>query len=508
MEGAYCIFTIFGATGDLTNRKLLPALYYLEQEKHLKENFKVIGIARKEKTSEQYREEASASIRKFFKRKINEDILKKFASRIHYRQFEISNAGDYTKLKEFIENICGEKCSRCDRIFHLAVPSSLFGIIIDNLKEAGLAEKGHDAKGYNRVVFEKPFGYSLKSAQELNNAITKVFDESQIYRIDHYMAKELVQNLIVLRFANMFFEPLWNKEHIDHVQITAVAETIGVEGRGEYYDKAGAIRDVMQNHMTQLLTLVAMNAPKSLNADDLRREKVEVLKSVSRFTKSEAEKIAVTGQYAEGKIKGRSVIAYSEEHEVSKDSKTETFCALKLEIGNEMWEGIPFYLRTGKRLKEWVTEIAIVYKDVPSGLFKKSNPDKNMLIIRVQPYEGITLQFNAKVPGNKVIIDNVTMDFCHECKFGPYSPEAYERLLYDVMAGDQILFTSWAEVENAWRIFDVLIDAFKDVKPFKYEAGSWGPYEADKLIEKDGRKWIEPKKPSYAELLDRQNSML
>jgi len=452
---------------------------------------------------EQYRDGASGSIRKFTKRKINDDVIKKLVSRIHYIQMEFTNSYDYRKLKKTIEKLSGEECSNCERIFYLAVPSSLFGIITQNLKKTKLAEKGHPSKPYNRVMFEKPFGHDLKSARELNKAITKVFDEKQVYRIDHYMAKELVQNMIVLRFANSIFEPLWNKEYIDHIQIT-VAETLGVEARGEYYDKAGAIRDVMQNHMVQLLTLTAMKAPKSLNADDLRKEKVQVLKSISKFTKDKAKNIAVLGQYTNGEINGKEVSSYTDEHEVSKNSKTETYAALKLGINNNMWKGVPFYLRTGKRLKERATEIVIVYKSAPSKLFQHLDVNNNMLVIRVQPYEGITLQFNAKVPGNKVIIDNVDMDFCHECKFGPNSPEAYERLLYDVMLGDQTLFTSWDEVENAWRIFDVLIDGFKNSKPFKYKVGTWGHSEADKLIERDGRKWVEPKKPGYAEQLEKQ----
>lgn len=504
MKESHCIFSIFGATGDLTNRKLLPALYYLEQENHLNENFKIVAIARKEKTNEEYREEASSSIRRFSKRKLNEETLKKLVSRIRYHRLEFTNQEDYIRMRGLMEKLSGNKCSGCEMVFYLAVPSEFFGIIVGNLKKAKLAEKEHAGRAYRRIMFEKPFGRDLKTATELNRRITRVFDENQIYRIDHYMAKELVQNLIVLRFANSIFEPLWNKKYIDHVQIT-VAETLGVEGRGEYYDNAGAIRDVMQNHAIQLLTLVSMEAPKSLNAPDLRNEKLKVLKSISGFANSELKKIAVTGQYAEGEIKGKKVVSYAKEHEVSKGSKTETFAALKLGINNRMWGGVPFYLRAGKRLKERATEIVIVYKNTPSQLFRASGPDPNLMIIRVEPYEGITLQFNAKVPGNKVVIDAVPMDFCHECKFGSASPEAYERLLYDVMAGDQTLFTSWKEIEGAWRIFDAVIDAFKNVEPHKYKAGTWGPSEADELMEKDKRKWIEPKKPAYAELLAIKN---
>ena len=502
MKEHNCIFSVFGATGDLANRKLLPALYYLEQEGYLKEGFKIVAIARKEKTDGQYREEAADSIKKFSKRKVKDDVLKKLVLRIYYHRLEFSDSAAYIGLKEVIEKLAGGKCTKCDRIFYLAVPSYFFGAIINSLKRLKLAERERPGRPYNRVMFEKPFGHGLKSARELNKVITKVFAESQIYRIDHYMAKELVQNLIVLRFANGIFEPLWNKEYIDHVQIT-VAESLGVESRGEYYDNAGAVRDVMQNHMMQLLTLVAMSAPKSLNADDLRSEKVRVLEAIAKMSKKNAAKAAVLGQYSHGEINGKKVISYTDEEEVSKDSKTETYAALKLEISNEMWKGVPFYLRTGKRLKERATEIVIVYKNDLSRLFQNSDAVNNMMVIRVQPYEGITLQFNAKVPGNKVLIDNVNMDFCHECKFGPNSPEAYERLLYDVMIGDHTLFTSWEEVENAWHIFDILIGAFKGKKPHKYGAGTWGPEEADKLIQGDGRKWIEPSKPAYAEQLEK-----
>ena len=490
MKEHYCIFSIFGATGDLTHRKLLPALYFMEQEKQLKDNFRIICIARKEKNNKQYRNEASDSIKKYSRVKVHDDVLNNLLSRIQYHQLDFSNSGNYAKLKKLIEEISKGKCSNCERIFYLAVPPAFFSIIVKNLKQLKMAERQISDKAYNRVMFEKPFGNNLKSAKEMNESITKVFNEKQIYRIDHYMAKELVQNLLVLRFANSIFEPLWNKEYIDHIQIT-VAETLGVEGRGDYYDNAGALRDVMQNHMMQLLTLVAMEAPKKLDIEEIRNQKVKVLKSISKFTKRDVKKIAVKGQYT----------GYKNEREVSKNSRTETYVALKLQINNKMWKNVTFYLRTGKKLKERATEIVIVYKQVPFGLFSKMSPDKNMMVIRVQPYEGITLQFNAKVPGNKLIIDNVDMDFCHECKFGPNSPEAYERLLYDAMNGDQTLFTRWDEVENAWKIIDFLTETFKGLKPSIYEHGTWGPKEADRLIEKDGRKWVEPKRPAYADQL-------
>jgi len=503
MKEHHCIFLIFGATGDLTNRKLLPALYFLEQERQLKENFRVFCIARKEKTNREYKKEAANAIRRFSRNKVNDETLGKLVSKITYQKLELAARNDYSILRESIEGLTGEECAKCERIFYLAVPSHLIGTIVANLKSAGLAQREPKAgRVYNRIMFEKPFGRDLRSARELNKAITKVFDERQIYRIDHYMAKELVQNLLVLRFANSIFEPLWNRKYIDHVQIT-VAETLGVESRGGYYDKAGALRDVIQNHMMQLLALVAMKEPRNFDGESIKDEKAAVLKQVSRLKKRDIMKNAVIGQYAAGESKGRKAVAYNEEPEIGKSSKTETYVALKLHIGDVMWKSVPFYLRTGKRLKDRATEIVIVYKDVPFGLFSKSGPEQNMLVVRVQPYEGITIHFNAKVPGNKVIIDNVEMDFCHECKFGPNSPEAYERLLFDVMIGDQTLFTRWDEVENAWKFIDVLTGYFKGKKPVKYDAGTWGPKEADKLIERDNRKWVEPKRPSYADLLEK-----
>ena len=499
MKDCKCIFSIFGATGDLTSRKLLPAFYFLEQERQLKQDLNIFCIARKKKSQEQYKKEAAEAIRRFSRIKVTDDVLQKLLERVHYYELEFSDKSGYEKLKKCLENASGEKSSHCERIFYLAVPYHLLGTIVGNLKSVGLTEKHAKNKPYCRIMFEKPFGHDSKSAKELNASITKVFDEKQVYRIDHYMAKELVQNLLVLRFANSIFEPLWNRNYIDHIQIT-VAETLGVEGRGSYYEKAGAIRDVMQNHMMQLLTLVAMAAPKSMQADDVKNEKVKSLKSI-RLGKKNFLSDAFIGQYGKGKINGKNVVAYREEPDASKNSTAETYAAVKIHLNNSMWKNVTFYLRTGKRLKDRATEIAIVYKKVPFGLFLKSKPEKNMLVIRVQPYEGITLQFNAKVPGKKFIIDNVEMDFCHECKFGPNSPEAYERLIYDVMIGDQTLFTRWDEVENAWKIADAILMNIKKLKLHMYEAGTWGPEEADKLIEKDGRKWVAPKRPSYADQL-------
>jgi len=337
MEECPCIFAIFGATGDLTNRKLLPALYFLEKEGSLKDNFSVICIARKDKSNEQYQNEAADSIRKFSRIKTEEAILSRLISRILYHRLEFSDEAGYGELKILMEQMSGQHCEKCERIFYLAVSSRFFEVIIGNLRKYSLAERQKGGKIYNRVMFEKPFGHDLKSAQELNKAITKVFDEKQIYRIDHYMAKELVQNLLVLRFANSIFEPLWNRKYIEHVQIT-VAETIGVESRGDYYDKAGALRDVMQNHVMQLLTLVAMADPKRFEVDAIRNEKVNVLKSINWHRKKGATGTCVLGQYSEGIVNGKKIYSYLQEPEVGINSKTETYAALKLEIKNKLWK--------------------------------------------------------------------------------------------------------------------------------------------------------------------------
>ncbi len=494
-----CVIIIFGATGDLTNRKLLPAIYKLESENLLHKDSKIIAFARRQKSNEQFRKEALEAVKNFSKFKVDNKVWKKLENKIYYHISEFQDINGYNKLKHLIKKICSKSVEKCNKIFYLAAPPSFFGTIIDNLKKSNLTT---NEESWNRVVFEKPFGHDLKSAKNLNKTIKKAFKENQIYRIDHYLGKELVQNLLVLRFANNIFYPIWNKRYIDHVQIT-VAEDIGIGTRGNYYDKAGALRDVMQNHMMQLLALTAMEPPVSLNAEDIRREKVKVLRSIRSFTLKDVGKISVCGQYDSGVIGNKNVKAYRDEEKVDKKSNTETFVALKLNIDNWRWSGIPFYLRTGKRLKERVAEINVVFKQNPDILFSThvENIDPNMLIIRIQPEEGISLQFSAKVPGKKMVMDTVRMDFCHECKFGPNTPEAYERLIHDAITGDQTLFTRWDEVEHAWVIIDKIAKAWKNKNILSYKAGSWGPKEADDLIEKDGRRWYKPQKPAYSSLL-------
>ena len=494
-----CIMTIFGATGDLTNRKLLPALYFLENAGYLGKNFSIVCAARKTKTDYEYRKQAAESIKKYSRIKINQNILDHIIKRIYYQQVNFDIQGNYISLKKFIKQL-SNKSKVCNNIFYLATTPDYFEVIVKNLNRVKLAKKD-EKYSYNRVVFEKPFGKNLGSAKKLNRAIRKVFDEGQIYRIDHYLAKELVQNLLVMRFGNSIFEPLWNAKYIDHVQIT-VAETLGVENRGNYYDKNGSLRDVVQNHIMQLLCLTAMKPPKSLDADDVRDEKVKILKSIARLKNPLKE--SVKGQYAKGIINGRNVPSYREEKGVRLRSTTSSYFAIKFYISNENWKNVPFYVRTGKRLKERTTQIVIIYKQPLNKLFKKiGNLENNELIIRVQPDEGISFKFNAKIPGNKVLIDSVNMDFCHECKFGSNSAESYERLLHDVMNGDQTLFTRWDEVEHSWKIIDVIRDVWHGVEPAFYKPETWGPEEAEHFIQKDGRKWVVPEKPSYSNFLEK-----
>lgn len=497
-----CIIIIFGATGDLANRKLLPALYKLEFENLLHKDSKVIAFARKQKTDQEFRNDALKSIKYFSKSKIDEKVWKILANKLYYHVSELQDIKGYSKLKQLIKKICSLNEDQCNKVFYLAVPSQFFEAIVDNLKKSNLAT------GSSRIVFEKPFGHDLKSSMKLNKTIKKAFKENQIYRLDHYLGKELVQNLLVLRFANNIFDPVWSKKYIDHVQIT-VAEDIGVETRGNYYDNAGALRDIIQNHMMQLVALTAMEPPRSLNADDIRTEKVKVLSSIKPFASKNVKNIAVRGQYGSGVVNNKEVKAYRDEEKVDKKSNTETFVALKLNIGNNRWKGVPFYLRTGKRLNERVAEINIVFKQTSCILFcdQIKNIEPNMLIVRIQPEEGISLQFSAKVPGQKMTIDTVRMDFCHECKFGPKSPEAYERLLYDIISRDQTLFTRWDEVEIAWKIVDRIAKAWEKGKVINYNAGSWGPKEADILIERDGRKWYKPQSPIYSSLLQNNSKI-
>jgi glucose-6-phosphate 1-dehydrogenase len=496
-----CVVVIFGATGDLTHRKLLPALYNLKLELPLPPQFTAVGVARRPFTNEQFRQQALESVSTFSRsRPVNPPVWDAFAKGLFYHQSEFDDPQGYQRLAQLLEQLDRERGTCGNHIFYLATPPSYYTTIANHLSEAGLAHRDSDdrgqrqGEGWSRIVVEKPFGHDLESALTLNRELNKAFTEKQIYRIDHYLGKETVQNIMVLRFGNGIFEPIWNRRYVDNVQLT-VAETIGVENRGDYYEEAGAMRDMMQNHMMQLLTLVAMEPPVTFGADSVRDEKVKVLRAVPPLSDIELAHDTVRGQYGPGMVGGELVRGYKQESRVDPNSKTETFVALKLLIENWRWAGVPFYLRTGKRLAKRITEVAIQFKRPPYLLFRETGTDQlqpNVLSLRIQPNEGISLLFSAKVPGQEMQIRTVNMDFLYGSSFGVEPPEAYERLLLDCMLGDSTLFTRIDETELAWQFVDAVERGWARQNPPtlpQYEPGTWGPKEADALIERDGRTW-------------------
>ncbi len=486
-----CTVVIFGATGDLTHRKLMPALYNLAADGELPPELAVVGMARRPKTNEEFRGELEAAAKKFSRQTVRDDLWKAFASSVFYHQSEFHDADGYKRLGELLQKIESERETGRNRLFYLAVAPDQFEPILKNLAAAGLNKPGGEA--WARVIVEKPFGTDLASARELNAVVSAAFPEEDTYRIDHFLGKETAQNILVLRFANAIFEPLWNTRYIDHVQITA-AETLGVEGRAGYYEGAGALRDMVQNHLLQLLCLVAMEPPTDLRADSIRDEKVKVVRSLRRLTSEAVAIDVVRAQYSEGAISGKPVPAYRAEQNVKKDSKTETFVALHLRIDNWRWADVPIYMRVGKRLPKSGTEISVHFKKAPSVLFNKESQalDQNVLVIRIQPDEGISLRMQAKMPGSSFRIEPVKMDFHYGTSFGKASPEAYERLLLDAMSGDATLFARRDEVEQAWAFIDAIEDAWREPdgpRLYEYPAGSWGPEAADELLARDGRAW-------------------
>lgn len=487
-----CAIVIFGATGDLTHRKLVPALYNIAADGELPPAVAVIGFARRPKTDDEFRKEMEEATRKFSRQTVRDEIWNGFAQALYYHQSEFGDEAGYKKLAERLDKLDEESGTRGNRLFYFAASPDQFEIIIENLQKAGL-NKAREG-GWARVILEKPFGTDLASARHLNRVVQKSFAENQTYRIDHFLGKETAQNILVLRFANAIFEPLWNGDHIDHVQITA-AETLGVENRAGYYEGAGALRDMVQNHLLQLLCLVAMEPPTDLGADSIRDEKVKLVRSLRRFKSDEVGCEVVRGQYAEGAIAGEEVEAYRAEKNVDPKSQTETYVALRLLIDNWRWADVPFYVRVGKRLPKSSTEISVHFKKAPQVLFNRESdaPDQNVLVIRIQPDEGISLRMQAKVPGTSFRIESVKMDFHYGTSFGKASPEAYERLLLDAMSGDATLFARRDEVEQAWAFIDTVEQAWAAKKNAPklatYPAGSWGPEEADELLARDGRAW-------------------
>lgn len=490
-----CILVIFGVTGDLTARRLIPAIYNLAREGQLPSQFAVVGFARREKSNEQFREEMKEAIGKFSRVKpVDETIWKSFKKQIFYHQSEFHDEKGYHSLEQFLKQLDGCFGTKGNRVFYLSTQPSFFTTICEKLHKTGLTYDHHFVKDkYSRIIIEKPFGHDLNSAHELQKDLLHYLSEEQIFRIDHYLGKETVQNLMVFRFANSIFESLWNSRYIDHVQIT-VAEEIGIGRRGAFFEEAGLLRDILQNHMMQLLSLVAMEPPVSLEANSIRDEKVKVLQAIRPFNPEDFEKYAVRGQYGSGFICGENVKGYREEDKVDPNSSVETFVAMRLFIDNWRWHGVPFYLRCGKRLPKRATEIAITFKLPPAVLFqeRKNLHEPNVLAIRIQPDEGTALKINCKVPGPASPIQPVKMDFRYGAYFGISAPEAYERLILDCLIGDSTLFAREDEVFNSWKLLIPVLEHWQSEKPDdfpNYQSGTWGPKQTDEMMQENGRKW-------------------
>jgi glucose-6-phosphate 1-dehydrogenase len=489
-----CTLVIFGATGDLTHRKLVPALYNLMQSKLMPRKFAIVGFGRSDRADDRFRQGLREAVEESGVR-VQESAWNDFAERICYVQGRYDDEESFRNLSGVLDRIDKDAGTEDHRLFYLATPPDVYADVVHNLGEAGL-NRPAEPDGWVRLIVEKPFGRDLETAKSLNRCIHQVFLESQVYRIDHYLGKETVQNIFVLRFINGIFEPIWNRNFVDHVQITA-AESIGVEGRGGYYEEAGATRDMMQSHLLQLLTLTAMEPPTAFTANKVRDEKVKVLDALRFPTEDKPSRWIVRGQYDRGMIDARLTPGYHDEQGVAPDSKTETYVAAKLFVDNWRWANVPFYLRTGKRMPKRVSEIAIQFRRAPHMFLpdgRSSRPRQNVLVLRIQPDDGLALRLDVKVPGPGMRVRPVDMSFLYKEAFGGESPDAYERLLLDAMRGDSTLFTRTDEVEAAWSLVTPMLESQRktaDRLP-TYPAGSWGPKEADELLERDGHRWRKP----------------
>lgn len=489
---------IFGATGDLTTRKLIPALCNLAQDGYLPQDFIVIGASRQKLSDQEFRDRVFKGVKEFSRRPITDQVWERFSKNVYYQAVGFSALEDFINLRTRLEEL-GQQCAESlNYLYYLATSPEFFSAIATHLKQAGLVEPVQSTKRTTSIVIEKPFGRDLESARALNHDLTQSFDERQIFRIDHYLGKETVQNILVFRFANGIFEPLWNHKYIDHIQIS-VAETVGVGSRAGYFDQTGILRDIVQNHVLQVLSLLCIEPPISLDADSIRDEKTKVLKCIRRYTREEARANSVRAQYSAGHIDAKAVPAYKDEKGVAKGSSADTFVALKLAIDNWRWSGVPIYVRAGKRLPKRISEITVFFKQVPDTLFRGLEGcelEQNVLAIQIQPEEGISLKVSSKPPGPRMRVSPVVMEFNYGNSYGVPSPEAYERLLLDAMKGDATLFTRNDEIEEAWDllapIFDLWENFSKDSESaivHDYQAGSWGPKAAADLLRVQGHRW-------------------
>src|SRR5271165_2666956 len=489
-----CTVVLFGASGDLAKRKVLPAMYDLVQHNALGERYAIVGFARTEMSNETFRSmtgEAAKTISEVGP--IDPSKWNEFASNLYYSHGDYADQNSYAELAKFLQTLEAEKNLGGSRLFYLSTPPEVYPHIVEQLGRAGLSRPS-DTNSWVRIIIEKPFGRDLASARELNKIVLNVFDEKQVYRIDHYLGKDTVQNLLVLRFGNGIFEPLWNRNYVDHVQITA-SETLGVERRGGFYETTGALRDMIQSHVLQLTALTAVEPPASFDAVSVRNEKLKLLQSIRPFNPELMAQSVVRAQYAAGKIGDKDVPGYRQEQGVDPNSHTETFVAAKVEIDNWRWAGVPFYLRTGKRLAKRSTEIVIQFRCAPHMVFRDKGIEPNRLILNIQPDEGISISFGAKRPGTEMNIGNVTMKFSYQEGFGKSTRPAYATLLNDCVRGDATLFDSGENVEAAWSLMEPILDiwgAAKNANVPQYPSGSWGPAESDALVQRDGRHWHNP----------------